>query len=144
MKKLLFALLLLPCLAFAQSTLNYQINVIPSQAITGTITSGTYSNENCTGIHLFLFVTSYTSGNITVHLQEGYNDPILGQQWIDMLVSPAISSTTGSPYRFILARGVTILANYSASDFLPVQWRVQVVGASSPSMTISMGANCDS
>ena len=127
--------------ASAQQNLNGTVAPFQSQAFTATtLNSSTYTNTNCKGAHFIVNLSSYTSGNVTVHIQG--QDPV-SASWYDILVSPAISSTTGSPYIMKVYPGATILANYSTSDFLPYTWRVQLVGASTPSMTLSVGANCE-
>jgi hypothetical protein len=88
-------------------------------------------------------VNSYTSGSAVIHFQGGYYDVVnQTQNWYDLLVSQSIAATTGSPFLFKIYPGITILGNFSAADFLPAQWRVQIVGTT-PNMNIGVVANCE-
>lgn len=134
-RKLLAALLLLPALVFAQQSGNLSGVLLPSAARTAASVA-TIDQTNCCwkGGHVTINVTAYTSGNYTPVIQA--KDPVSGTYY-PVLSGTAISST-----------GITVLKVYpgigavqygSTSDVLPKVWRVLLTGASSPSMTFSVG-----
>lgn len=139
MKKQVFGLfiagLLWAITVFAQNATNLPVIVLPSTAQTAaTITTVDQTNTYWrTGV-FFVNVSAYTSGNYTPHIQS--KDPVSGT-YVDLLVGTAISAT-----------GITIMdigypsaiPNVSTPAILPRTWRFELVGASTPIMTISVGA----
>ena len=143
MKKLIFTLLFLCSTAFAQQgpDVNYTVQVFPSQTFTAsTLNSNTFTNLGYKGGHLIVNISAWTSGTVTVTLQ-GFDGT--SGQWYTILQSPALSTTGTSPIIMKVYPGATILGNYSTSDFIPIVWRVQLTGASTPSMTLSVGFNAE-
>lgn len=142
MKRLLIALmlLLLPVLGQAQEITNTGANIFQPTAMTAaTVNSNDQFNPNSRGLHLIVTVSSFTSGSYTPHIQG--EDPANPGNYYDILVgSPivALGTTVLKVYP-----GIGTLANGAASDILPLTWRVQLVGASTPSMTLSVSANLE-
>jgi hypothetical protein len=137
--KLLFLTLLLACgSAWAQSP-NLSGIVIPSAATSAaTVNSPDISNLNYRGAHIIINVSAYTSGNYTPKIQA--KDPVSGGYY-DLLVGPAISATGMTVLK--IYPGSATSPNGAAADFLPRTWRVQLNGASTPSMTFSVGYFAD-
>lgn len=135
MKYIFCLLLLLSSMASAQVS-NTVYTPLPSATQTAaTVNSGQQSNSNYRGGHFIVNVTTATSGNYTPHIQG--QDPSSGA-WYDVLVGAAIS-TTGTTVLKVYP-GIGVSANGSASDILPAVWRVQLIGASTPNMALSVGA----
>jgi hypothetical protein len=137
MKKLIVALLLALTAAgaFAQSNANLAIIPIASAARTATtVNSVDQNNLSWRCLHAVVFVSSYTSGNYTAHLQAAV--PATPTNYYDLLVGPAISSTGTTVLK--ICPSAVALANASSADFLPRTWRVQMIGAGGPSMTFSV------
>jgi len=117
---------------------NVQASLFPLAAQTATtLTSNDQQNASWKGLHVIVNVTSYTSGTYTPHIQgeDEYGN------YYDILVGPAISATGITVLK--VYPGIATLANGAASDLLPAVWRVQLVGATTPSMTISVDANLE-
>ncbi len=124
------------CAAFAFAQFNGQVQALPAGAYTATtVTGATQINQSWTSAQVIINVTSYSSGNYTPHIQGIDRD---GTAY-DILVGSAISST-GTTVLHIGA-GVLALPNVSAQTILPIRWRVQLIGASSPSMSVVVNAN---
>jgi hypothetical protein len=135
MRKMLLALLCASSFAHAQIS-NQVANVVSSQTYTATtVNSGDQANFNFKGGQFVVNVSAYTSGTYTPHIQG--KDPVSGVYY-DILVGPAINATGMTILK--IYPGIGVLANGSASDILPQTWRVQLVGASTPSMTLSVQA----
>lgn len=100
-----------------------------------TVNSPVQQNFNFRGGHFIINCSSFVSGTYTPHIQG--MDPISGI-WYDILVGSAISSVGITILKIYPGIGST--ANASSSDILPQIWRVQLVGASTPSMVISVDA----
>lgn len=136
MKKLLFSLLLLFCLPCAAQVANQFTTVLPATAQTGaTVNSPAQQNFNFRGAHFVIYVSAYTSGTYTPHIQ-GY-DAVSGQ-WYDILVGTGITAIGETIIK--VYPGIAGTANAAANDILPTTWRVQLIGTSTPAMTISVGA----
>lgn len=137
MKRILFALvaLLIGASAFAQNTTNLPVTLFASAARTTSATTADQSNTAWHRIQLLVNVTVAASGTYTPHIQG--KDPVSGGYY-DILVGNAIS-TTGMTV-LTVGPGVLALPNAASQQFLPRTWRVQMVGASTPSMTFSVGA----
>lgn len=135
MKRLfLFIALCFACMAcFAQVT-NVAGNPLPSGTYTATtVNSPDQLNFNYRGGHIIINVVTATSGNYTPHIQA--KDPNSGLYY-DVLVGSAISTSGVTVLK--VYPGIATLANGSASDILPSVWRVQLIGASTPSMVLSV------
>ena len=87
------------------------------------------------GVHFILDVTAIVSGTITFVL-EGY-DPA-SNDYYTVLQGSAISSTGTSIYK--IGVGFTPVANATANDFFPAQWRITIDHSGSNSATYSLGA----
>jgi hypothetical protein len=117
---------------------NTTAQLFPAAAQTQTsLVSNDQQNASWRGVHVVVVVSSYTSGTYTPHIQG--EDPY--GNYYDILVGPAISATGTTVLK--VYPGIATLANGAASDLLPTVWRVTLVGASTPSMTISVGANLE-
>jgi hypothetical protein len=140
MKRLLTALILLlaacACTpASAQST-NSITNVFAPAAYTAsTITSADQVNSWWVGAHVVINVTSYTSGSYTPHIQG--KDPQTGAYY-DILVGTPISAAGITVLK--VYPGIGAIASAATPDILPQIWRVELVGASTPSMTLDVTA----
>lgn len=140
MKKFLPLLLLCACLFAAPAAAqNLPYVLITSAATTGaTVTSPDVSSAPNHGVHVIINVTAYTSGSYTPHIQA--LDPASGSYY-DILVGAPISATGLNVIKVV--PGGAPLSNASAADFLPSKWHLQLVGGSSPSMTIGAGYNLE-
>lgn len=96
------------------------------------VVSADMLNTSWRGGHFVINVTAYTSGTYTPTLQG--KDPISGNYY-DLLVGAAIGATGMTVLK--LYPGIGVVANGSASDILPMVWRLKLAGASTPSMTFS-------
>ena len=141
-KKLICIFLLLYSYAsFAQNVQygNNNLALLPSAAQTGaTIVSPDQNNLFFRGGHFIINVTAYTSGTYTPHIQG--KDPISGTYY-DILVGTAISATGITIIKVYPGIGASV--NAASPDILPQLWRVELIGATSPSMTISFSAMLD-
>lgn len=132
---LLSVSLLLPLRADAQLQ-NLATQILPSAARTAaTVASADQTNSGWRGVHVVINVSAYTSGSYTPYIQS--KDPVSGTYY-NVLVGNAISATGVTVLK--VYPGMATIANGAASDFLPRTWRVYFVGASSQSMTFSVGA----
>lgn len=130
-------LVLLACAAPVAAQLqNLATQILPSAARTAaTVDSADQTNSGWRGIHLIINVTAFTSGTYTPHVQA--KDPVSGTYY-DILIGTAISATGLTVLK--IYPGMATISNGASADFLPRIWRVHFVGASSPSMTFSVGA----
>lgn len=137
MKKLILSLLLALGCALAQAQVtNFVTTPLASAAQTaGTVNSADQTNYLFSGGHFVINISAYTSGTYTPHIQG--KDPVSGAYY-DILVGTALNSAGTTVLK--VYPGIGALANGSASDVLPQTWRVQLIGGSSPSMTISVAA----
>lgn len=135
----LFLLCLACASCFAQVPANNTTTLLASATYTAaTINSPDQINYNFRGCHVIIQVTTATTGNYTPHIQG--LDPVTGLYY-DILVGAAIS-TTGTTVLKVYP-GIATIANGAASDLLPAKWRVQMIGASTPSMIFSVSANLE-
>ena len=137
MKRLFLAIvtLLLCTLASAQVS-NQTVNPLPLASYTSnTVNSPDQTNYNFRGGHFIVNISSYISGNYTPHIQA--KDPVSGVYY-DVLIGTALSANGTTVLK--VYPGIGVSANGSASDTLSLTWRVQLVGASTPSMTVSVDA----
>ena len=115
----------------------YSITILPSTAITATLaTSKISSAPPLSRAQICVNISAFTSGSITPHIQG--IDPASGNYY-DILV--------GSP---LTATGLTVLSvgpglpstsNVSSANFVPAEWRVQLVAGASTVLTASVGVN---
>lgn len=140
MKKLLAAILLALCAgaAVAQSNANLCFTLVPSAAHTeATINTATQRNASWRGVTVTPHVSARTSGTYTVKVQAAL--AATPTVFYDLLSSTAIN-TTGASTPLIVYPGVAAATNAAANAPLPLLWRVQLTGASTPSMTLSVSA----
>lgn len=129
------ASLLLMMSAISQIT-NTTFTPLPQATQTAaTVNSLPQTNNSYRGGHFIINVITVTSGTYTPHVQ-GY-DPASGL-WYDILVGSAISASGTTVLK--VYPGIGVVANGSASDILPLTWRIQLIGASTPSMIMSVDA----
>lgn len=139
MKKIFFALIFFCVNCFAQETPNEFSNIIPATLQTSaTVNSPEQKNYGFRGGHIVIYVSSYNSGTYTPHVQG--LDPISGQ-WYDILVGTGITGIGETIIK--VYPGIPGTANAAANDIIPRTWRVQLIGTSTPSMVISVGAYLD-
>jgi hypothetical protein len=138
MKKLLLSIILtaISLSAYAQQSGNISATLLPSAARTAaSVNSADITNSSWKGAHVIITTSAFTSGTYTPTIQG--KDPVTGNYYT-ILTGAAITGTGTVVLR--VYPGITATANVSASDFLPRVWRVNLVGASTPSMTFSVGA----
>ena len=137
MKKILALLMfLITCAAIGQVT-NISITPLPSATYTATtVNSPDQTNANFKGGHIIIYVASVNSGTYTPKIQG--KDQVSGLYY-DILTGSAISASGTTVLK--VYPGIGVVANGSASDILPAVWRVQLNGASTPSMVLSVQAN---
>jgi len=134
-KKIVLAALLIANISNAQQA-NTSVTPLPLTTQTAaTVNSPSQTNTNYRGGHFIIKVVTATSGTYTPRIQ-GY-DPI-SQAWYDILVGSAISAAGTTVLK--VYPGIGVVANGSASDILPLTWRVQLIGASTPNMIFSVSA----
>lgn len=135
MKYIFIALFFISSVCNAQMV-NGSAILLSATAETGTtINLPSQFNSNYRGTQVVINVSAYTSGNYTPHIQ-GLD--IVSGNWYDILVGQSISSTGETIIK--VYPGIGALLNAATPDILPQQWRVQLIGASTPSMTISVSA----
>ena len=138
MKKLFLALLLVSGVAFGQATNKIVSPLVSAVQTATTVNSADQGNFYFQCAHFVVNVSAYTSGNYTPHIQG--KDAVAGIYY-DILVGPAISATGTTILK--VCPGISPLANGASNDMLPGGWRVQLAGAATPSMTISVDALMD-
>lgn len=133
---LLFIVSVFLCLQSSAQVTNTASTPLPSATYTvTTVNSGDQVNSSYRGLHIIVSVATATSGTYTPHIQG--KDPVSGVYY-DILVGSAISATGTTVLK--VYPGIAVLANGAASDILPQTWRVQLIGASTPSMVLSVEA----
>lgn len=136
MKKLLFfALSIIVCSAAFSQQNSYSTVLASAVQTAATVNTSDQINASWAGAQVTINVSAYTSGNYTPHIQA--KDPVSGTYY-DVLVGPAISATGITILK--VRPGIAVVSNGSAADMLPQTWRVQLIGLSTPSMTLSVGA----
>lgn len=139
-KKFLLAVLLAAFAVAVGAQSNVLGTLLTSAARTTTTASADIVNTSYRGAHVVINVTSYTSGTWTPVLQG--KDPV-SLNYYDICTGPAIAAT-----------GMTIVKIYpgvlaavenapTCNDFLPRTWRINMVGATTPSATFSVGYLAD-
>lgn len=127
------ALVAAPALAQLQ---NLATQILPSASRTAaTVDSADQTNAGWRGVHVIINVSAYVSGAYTPYVQA--KDPVSGTYY-DILVGSAITATGITVLK--IYPGMATISNGASADFLPRIWRVHLVGASTPSMTFSVGA----
>lgn len=127
---LVLFLLLAHAIAGAQ---NLPITVRPSAAATTTVTTADQTNAQWRGGHLVISTTGLSSGTFTPKVQG--RDPASGSYYD--LVTGTVISGTGTVVLKVYP-GITPTTG-TVADLLPQTWRVQLVGASTPVGTLSIG-----
>lgn len=117
-------------------TTNCPATLLASAARTAaTVNSPDVNNYQWRGATVYLNVSAFTSGTYTVRIQG--KDPVSGL-YADICVGTAVGSV--SLNKVEVYPGIAASANITCNDTLPRVWRVQMTGATSPSMTFSVGA----
>lgn len=115
----------------------YSLTLLPSTAITATINSSDVTSAPALKYaQVCINISAFTSGSITPHIQ-GY-DPASGNYY-DILVGSALSATGLTVLS--VGPGIATTANVSSPNFLPSDWRVQLIAASGTVLTASVGVN---
>lgn len=116
---------------------NYSQTIYTLEPITATVTSPDISGQPpCQHGHVIFTIDTYTSGGVTPHLQG--KDPASGAYY-DILIGPDLTSTGVTILK--VGPGISPSALGSAADFLPEEWRVQLVADSGTDLIISVGVN---
>lgn len=139
-KKLLLAVLLFAFAAVVGAQSNVLGTLLTSAARTVTIASSDVTNTSYRGAHIVVNVTSYTSGTWTPTIQG--KDPV-SLNYYDICTGPAIAATGMTIIK--VYPGVMAIAENAptCNDFLPRTWRINMVGATTPSATFSVGYLAD-
>lgn len=135
----LFALLVSFALAVAAQS-NVLGTLLTSAARTVTTASSDVTNTSYRGAHVVINVTSYTSGTWTPVLQG--KDPI-SANYYDICTGPAIAATGMTIVKVYPGISSAIENAPTCNDFLPRTWRINMVGATSPSATFSVSYLAD-
>jgi hypothetical protein len=115
---------------------NLPVTVLASAARSAaTVSASDQINNTWSRVHVIINVSAYTSGNYTPKVQG--KDPVSGNYY-DLCVGTAISATGLTVLK--VGPGFGAVANSVCADMLPRTWRVTLAGASTPSMTFSVGA----
>jgi hypothetical protein len=135
-KKLLAVLALacaaLPC--FAQQNSNNNGVIFPLQTFTAaSVTTSPLQNPFAQGGHFIVFIQAVNSGTVTVTIN-GF-DPNSGQSYV-ILTSTALASAGVTVLR--VYPGLTNSNNLTANDIIPEWFTVNLVGASTPSIVLSV------
>lgn len=110
--------------------------LITATGATTTQTSATQINPTARGIKVVLQTTTIGTGSVTLHIQ--WEDAGTGT-WTDLLVGAAVTTNVTNVYDVYPGR--TAVANVTANDVLPRNWRVQVVANNANAATYSVSAN---
>lgn len=110
--------------------------LITAAGATTTQTSAAQINPNARGIKVVLNMTSAGTGSVTLAIQ--YQDTASGV-WITLLTGAAVTTTSTNVYDVYPGR--TAVANVTANDVLPRNWRVQVTANNANPTTYTVGAN---
>lgn len=113
---------------------NMQANQLTSAARTTTQTGADAVNYNHRGIKVTTDVTSAGTGSITVSIQE--KDPTSGKytSLLDSIALTANATTILTVYP-----GLTAVANVTATQVLPRDWRIVVTANNANTITYSVG-----
>ena len=126
---------LLSSVAAAQAN-NAFVALLPPTALTAsTVNTATQANQSWRGGVIWVTCSAFTSGQYVAHVQG--LDPVSGVYY-DILVSGAITGTGQT--RLEVFPGITAASNAAVADILPSGWRVQLIGTSTPVMTLSVEA----
>lgn len=128
------AIFALALVAFAAHAQNLAITVVPSTAVSTTVTTADFTNVQWRGAHLVVNTTALSGGTLTPKVQG--KDPVSGAYY-DVLTGAAIAGP-GTVVLRVYPSLPTATTN-TASDLLPQTWRLQMVGASSPVGTLTVG-----
>lgn len=112
---------------------NLALTLRESSAATTTVTLADQTNAQWTRAHVIVTTTGLSSGNFTPKVQG--KDPVSGNYY-DLVTGTTISGTGTVVLRVVPGASNT---TGTVSDFLPKTWRVQLVGASTPIGTLSIG-----
>lgn len=138
LRYVLLALLAACSVALAQS--NVLGTLLASAARTTTTNSADVTNTSTRGAHIVVTVTAYVSGIWTPIVQG--KDPVSGNYY-NIATGPTITGT--GTYIMKVYPGLMsqteadVLNGQVFNDFLPRTWRLQMLGASTPSATFSAG-----
>ena len=130
---------LFPAPAVAQFTPSNNIPVIllASSAQTATlVNTADQINAQWGRAHILINVTTQTSGSYTFAIQG--KDPASGTYY-NVCAAPESINAVGF-YTLKLGVGFNALSTAACADMLPRTWRVQLLGTSTPIMTLSIGA----
>lgn len=138
--KLFFVLCLSLAISFsseskADNAYNTASQIAQPTAITTSLVTADQTNVSWRGAVIFVNFSAYTSGSFTATIQA--KDPISGNYY-NIGSSAAITATGLSILK--VYPGITSTANVAFSDLLPLTWRVNIVGTTSPIATVSVSA----
>lgn len=125
--------------ARAQSNTNVCFTLLSATPTTAaTINTPLQNNFSWRGIAITPFVSKWTSGVYTLHVQGALAaTPV---NFYDIIIGTALTatSTVATTTPIVVYPGVAVTSGFSASTVLPAQWRMQLIGTATPSMTISV------
>ena len=114
---------------------NAKSNVLSSAVRAATTNSADQTNYDCRGVHLIVDVTVVPGVDTVTPKIQGMANGI----YYDILVGSAISATGTTVLK--VYPGIAASANVSASDALPLQWRVVMTHSAATDFTYSVTAN---
>jgi len=115
---------------------NSSLVVLASAARTALINSSDIVNYNWRGAVIYINITAFTAGSITVTIK-GKDE--VGGGYSTILASAALAAVALTP--LTIYPGVTVAANSSASTVLPRLWRAEVAVGSADSITYSISVS---
>jgi hypothetical protein len=118
------------------STVNEALSILLSDARVDDPSIPDFTNHQHKGLHLIIDVTAIDANPSVVFTIKG-KDPISGKYYT-ILASAAIVGTGTTVLK--VYPGITVTANLSVSDHLPLDWTVTAVHADGDSITYSLTA----
>jgi hypothetical protein len=114
---------------------NSAVTIIPLASFTATQTTADQPNLSARGCHLILDVTAIAT---TLILKVQGKDLASGKYY-DMLISQNVNSAGTRVFK--IYPGVPAANNLTASDGLPLTWRVVITPSNANNATYSLGVN---
>jgi hypothetical protein len=116
---------------------NKSITILASAVRAATNNSANQNNYGNRGVHVIVDVTAAPGVDTVTPKIQGY-DPVSGTYY-DLVVGAAI--VAASTVVLKVYPGITVAANLSVSDFLPLTWRVVMTHSAGTNFTYSVAAN---
>lgn len=135
---ILISLLALAGIALGQS--NIVGTLLTSAARTTTTASSDVQNTSTRGVHIYINVSAYTSGQWVPAIQG--KDPVTGNYY-DICTGPTITGTGVFIFKMFPGAMMQDTTNVVCNDMLPRTWRINMVGSATPVSTFSVGYLAD-